>query len=87
MSNYLLDMSFKDFYLFIIRERGREAEREGDKHRLVASHTPLTRHLSHNPGMCPDWELNLQHVVLQDNAQSTEPHQSGINIYFYYICS
>ena len=29
---------FKDFiYLFIFREKGREGEKEGEKHRLVAS--------------------------------------------------
>ena len=39
------------FYLFIFRERGRKGEREGQKHRLGASHTPqretwpATRHV------------------------------------------
>ena len=48
------------FYLFIW-ERGREGEREGEKHQcVVASHTPPTRDLAHNPGMCPNWELNQQ---------------------------
>ena len=28
---------FKDFILFIFRERGREAEREGDKHQCVVA--------------------------------------------------
>ena len=33
---------FKRFYLFISRERGREGEREGEKHQyVVASRTPL----------------------------------------------
>ena len=50
---------FKRFYLFIFRERGREGEREGEKHEcVVASHALLTGDLAHNPGMCPDWELN-----------------------------
>ena len=32
---------FKGFCLFIFRERGREGEREGEKHQcVVASHTP-----------------------------------------------
>ena len=50
---------FKRFYLFIFRERGREGEREGEKHQcVVASHVPLTRDLARNPGMCPGWESN-----------------------------
>ena len=48
-------------YLFTFRERGREGEREGEQHqRVVASHVPSTGDLAHNPGMCPDWELNQQ---------------------------
>ena len=49
---------FKDFiYLFIFRQREREGEREGEKHQcVVASHTPPSRDLAHNPHMCPDWE-------------------------------
>ena len=38
---------FKRFYLFIFRERGREGEREGEKHPyVVASHTPPTGDLA-----------------------------------------
>ena len=49
---------FKDFiYLFL--ERGREGEREGEKHQcVVASWVSPTGDLAHNPGMCPDWESN-----------------------------
>ena len=40
-------------------ERGREEEREGEKHQhVVASCAPTTGDLAHNPVMCPDWELN-----------------------------
>ena len=68
----------KKFYLFIFRERGREGEREGEKHHcVVASHVPSTRDPALNPGMCPDWELNQQPYGLQASAQSTEPHQPG----------
>ena len=54
---------FKKNYLFLDRGRRRKKEREKninvqEKHRLVASHTPPTGDLDHNPGMCPDWELN-----------------------------
>ena len=53
-----------------------EGEREGEKHQcVVASHEPVTGHLAHNSGMCPDWELNQRPFVSQAGAQSTEPHQ------------
>ena len=68
---------FKDFtYLFL--ERG--------KHQyVVASHTPPTGDLAHNPGVCPDWELNQQPFGLQTRAQSTEPHRPGRAHYFWRI--
>ena len=54
--------------------RGRERERNISTleihHRLL-----LTR--THNPAMCPDWELNWQTLHLQAGAQFTEPHQPG----------
>ena len=46
---------FKIIFIYFFRERGREGEREGEKHQcVVASHTPPTGDLSYNPGMCPD---------------------------------
>ena len=66
------------FYLFIFRERGREGEREGEKHQcVVASRAPPTGDLAHNPGMCPDCESNQQPFGSQACAQSTEIHQQG----------
>ena len=46
----------KDFiYLFL--GRGREGEREGEKHQCVVdSCAPPTGDPAHNPGMHPDWE-------------------------------
>ena len=56
-----------------------EGEREGEKHQCkVASGAPPTGDLAHNPGMCPNWELNWRHFGLQPGTQSTEPHQPGL---------
>ena len=68
---------FLDFiYLFL--ERGREGEREGEKHQcVVASHMPHTGDLACNPGMCPDWESNWRPCGFQAGTKSTEPHQPG----------
>ena len=64
--------------LFIFRERGKEGEREGEKHQcVVASCVPPTGDLACNPGMCPDWESNQQCFGSQAHAQSTELHQPG----------
>ena len=87
--NKSLSAIFKKI-LFIFRERGRERERDGEKHQcVVAFHTPPTGDLVHNPGMCPDWESNQWPCALQSGAQSTEPHQSGISVLFFSnsICS
>ena len=68
----------KILFIYLFLERGREGEREGEKHQcVVASHTPPTGDLAHNPGMCPDWELNWRPFGSQASAQSTEPHQPG----------
>ena len=51
----------KDFIYLFFRQRGREGEREGEKYQCgVVSHMPPTGDLAYNPGMCPDWELNLR---------------------------
>ena len=68
----------KRFYLFIFGERGREGEREEDKHQcVVASHVPPTGGLAHNPGMCPDWESNQRPFGSQACTLSSEPQQPG----------
>ena len=51
---------------------------------MVASHMPLLGDLAHNPGMCPEWELNWWPFVLQAVIQSTEPHQPGPEMGFLY---
>ena len=73
----------KKSILFIFIERGREGEREGEKHQcVVASHTPPTGHLVCNPDMRPDWELNRQLFGLQAGTQATELHQPGPIAFF-----
>ena len=63
----------------MFRERGREGEREREKHQcVVASHVPPSGDLACNPGMCPDWELNQRPVGSQAGTQSTEPQQPGL---------
>ena len=63
---------FLRFYLFSFRERGREGEREGEKHQcVVASPMPPTGDLARNPGMCPDWESNQRPFGSQAGTQST----------------
>ena len=63
-------------YLFLERGEGRERGRLGEKHQCeVASWVPPSGDLVRNPGMCPDWELNLQPFGLKAGTQSTEPHQ------------
>ena len=63
--------------MFIFREKGRL----GEKHQCVdASPAPPTGDLAHNPGMCPDWELNPEPFGSQAHAQSAELHQPGWNL-------
>ena len=55
----------------------------GKKHQcVVASCAPPTGDLARNPGMCPDWESNLQPVGSQASTPSTEPHQPVLIDFF-----
>ena len=75
---FLFLIFFTDFIYFFL-ERGREKEREGEKHHCVAaSRAPPTGDLACNPGMYPDRELNRRPFVSQAGTQSTEPHQPGL---------
>ena len=74
-------------YLFLERgegRRGREEEREGEKHQCAfASRLPQpTGDPAHNPGMCPYWESSQQHLGWQASTQSTETHKPGEVITF-----
>ena len=75
MVNYFIQELFKKkHFLIYFRQRGREREREGEKHqRVVASSWAL------NPGMYPDWEANQQPFDSQTGAHPTAPHQPGQN--------
>ena len=54
---------------------------------MVASCTPPTGDLTHSPGMCPDLESNRRPFGSQVSAQSTEPHQPGLEtVYFTFSC-
>ena len=72
-------------YLFIFRQRGREGEREGEKHQCaVAFGAPPTGDLARNLGMCPDWESNSRPIGLQASAQSTKPENQPGLIFVYF---
>ena len=69
----------KRFFIYIFLERGEEKEKEKerninvqDKYQSVTSHTPTTRNLVHNPGMCPDWELNQWPYGSCNDTQPTD---------------
>ena len=57
-NNFLAQETFLKKSL-LNRERGREGEREGEKHQcVVASRAPRPGDLTRNSGMCLDWESN-----------------------------
>ena len=81
--------SYSFFFLRFIyfQTEGKGGKKEGEKHQcVVASHKPPTGGLACNPGMCPDWELNLRSFGLQTGAQSTEPHQPDLTAGFLESC-
>ena len=74
-------------FLFTFKDKGREGEEKGGKHRCVRetsmgclSHNPSTRDLALTPGMYPDRESNQQPFDFQVSAQSTEPQQPGLSL-------
>ena len=67
--------------LFIFRERGREGEREEEKHQcVVASYMPPTGDLVNNPGMCPDGEIEPATLWFAARTQSTELQWPGLSL-------
>ena len=73
---------------FLERGEEREKEREREKDQCVRD-TSIgclsLGNLACNPGVCPDWESNLQPFGSQVGVHSTEPHQPEckfLKIYF-----
>ena len=68
-------------YLFIIREKGNERQRERNINVRNIDQLPLLctwmGDWTQNLGMCPDRESNRPPFTLWDDAQPTEPYQSG----------
>ena len=77
--NSVFSLFLKDFiYLFL--------EREGEKYQcVVASHVAPTGDLSHNPGMCPDWELNQWPVGSQPALSPLSYTSKGDHLVFWYF--
>ena len=75
-------------YLFLEGEEEREGEKHWHKRETSVgclSHTPGLGTNPHNPGMLPDWELNEWPFALQNNAQPTELHWSGQNVFAFIL--
>ena len=71
----------KDFIYSFLERRGLgEKEWERNIYQLPLTGPPLGTWLL-NPGMCPDQELYLWPFGLRDEAQPTEPYQSGKSLY------
>ena len=70
------------FYLFIFR-RGEGMEKGRETSMCGCPSLPPIEDLAHNPGTCPDWELNQRPFGLQPwFNQSTELYQPGPNCSF-----
>ena len=72
---YLTSLSFQHIqiffhtdFIYLFLERGREGQREGEKHQcVIASHRTLIGDLAHNPGMC--LRLGIKPVTLWFTGQ------------------
>ena len=72
-------------FFFFFRE-GKVGRKRRETSICGVSHPPLTGDMTHNPGMCPDWELNQRLFGSQAGTWSTEPHQPGL-LYLWYLSS
>ena len=78
---HILLCSYFKYFIYFLLERGKEEEREGEKHQcVVATRVPPPGDLARNPGMGPEWESNWQPFDSQACAQSTELYQIGLNV-------
>ena len=74
---------FFQFRFFYFRERGREGEREGEKHQcVVASHVPSTRDLACNPGMCP--RLGIKPATIRFSDQHSIYWATSVRAIFFF---
>ena len=80
-----MGLFIKVFFIFI--ERGREREKEGDKHQcVVESHMAPTGDLDDNPDMCPDWELNRDPLVSNPRLiQWATPARTSFLLFYNWI--
>ena len=75
----IIHKNFKNGFTYLIfRERGKEGDRERETS-ISYLDALQTGTKSATTGMRPHWESNQQPFTLWDNAQPTEPHQSGQN--------
>ena len=67
-------------YLFLERGEGKETGKETSlcKRETVAPHMPQPGTWPANQAYALNWELNWRPFILQAGAQSTEPHQPGL---------
>ena len=62
----------------MFRERGKEGEREGEKHQcVVAFCMPPTGDVASNPGVCPRLGIELATLLFTCQHSATEPHLPG----------
>ena len=80
----------KDFiYLFLEKGDGKEKERKRETVMCQRNDDrwPFTHVLfedqTYNPGMCPDRVSNQWPFSLLDDTQPTEPHRSGLFLFFF----
>ena len=77
-----LHLNFFFKILFISRERGQEGGRERNINVWLPLACSQLGDLAHNPGMCPDWELNPRPFGSQAISLNSLSHTSqGLNFF------
>ena len=81
-----LCLFFKNLFIYFFGVRGRQGEREGEKHQcVVASCMSPTENLARNPGMCPDWESNSDPLVCRPGLSPLSHTSQGQIRPIYYV--